>query len=337
MSSHKISVGLVGCGGAGRNIHMRLLTKHSDLYRPVCCADAAPESASRLAADFGLRALSSVEELCTDPEVELVVVATKPPVTHRDVAVIALAAGKHVVVEKPMADADAQCAEMVAAADSAGRILAVHHNRRWDVDFLTAKYVLDSGWLGEPRLIRNEYTGSFGGSSYDFAIHLVDQTMALSLGQPFVELTSTFAQPRPENPLQSEGFFTARLRTADGVLHDLSMLPAAEGSIFLPGRMPYRFLLAGTEGVLHQNWCQRPEDALMKDWSLKSTHAESKIITLPFIATDLGIPDFYQMLHKAIREDGPIPVSGREGRRAVRAWELMCQGACAGKTLQINL
>ncbi len=337
MLTEKITVGLVGCGGAGRNIHMRLLTKHADLYQPVCCADAVPEAASRLAADFGLRALSGVEELVTDPEVELVVVATKPPVTHRDIAVMALAAGKHVVVEKPMADTDTQCAEMVAAADSARRVLAVHHNRRWDVDFLTAKYVLDSGWLGEPRLIRNEYLAGFEGSSYDWGIHLVDQTMALSLGQPFVEMSATFARPHPENPSESEGFFACRLRTADGVLHDLSMLPTAEGNLSLPGRMPYRFLLAGTEGVIYQNWCQRPEDACMKDWSLKSLHEESRIIALPFIATDLSVPDFYQMLYRAIREDGPIPVSGREGRRAVRAWELMGQAACAGKTLSINL
>jgi predicted dehydrogenase len=316
---------------------MRLLRKHTDLYQVVCCADSLPESALKLAADFGLRAMSSVEELTTDPEVELVVVATKPPVTHRDVAVMALAAGKHVVVEKPMAGTDAECAEMVAAADSARRVLAVHHNRRWDVDFLTAKYVLESGWLGEPRLIRNEYLAGFDGSPYDWGIHLVDQTMALSLGQPFVELTATFAKPRPEAPRESEGFFTCRLRTADGVLHDLSMLPAAEGNLSLPGRMPYRFLLAGTEGVIYQNWCQRPEDACMKDWSLKSLHEESRIIALPFIATDLSIPDFYQTLHAAIREGGPAPVSGREGRRAVRAWELMGQAACEGKTLAVNL
>jgi len=186
-------------------------------------------------------------------------------------------------------------------------------------------------------IVRNEYTAGFEGSSYDWGIHLVDQTMALSLGQPFVELTATFARPHPEDPRESEGFFTARLRTAEGVVHDLSMLPPAEGSTFLPGRMNYRFILAGTEGVIYQQWCQRPEDAYMKDFSLKSLQPGSGMSGLPFIATDLSIPDFYQMLHAAIRADGPVPVSAREGRRAVRAWELICQAACEGRTLAINL
>ncbi len=337
MPNNKITVGLVGCGGAGRSIHMRLLSKHADLYEVDCCADAVPEAAGKLASDFGLRVMSSVEELVTDPQVELVVIATKPPATHRDIAVMALAASKHVVVEKPMAGTDAECAEMVAAAESAGRLLAVHHNRRWDVDFLTARHVLESGVLGEPRLVRNEYTAGFEGSPYDWGIHIIDQTMALSLGQPFVEMTATFSHPHPEDPGESEGFFTARLRTADGVLHDMSMLPPADGSTFLPGRMAYRFMLAGTEGVIYQQWCQRPEDACMKDFSLKSLQPGSGMAALPFMATDLCIPDFYQMLHVALREDGPLPVSGREGRRAVRAWELLCQAACEGRTLAINL
>lgn len=337
MSQEQIKVGLVGCGGAGRGIHMRLLGKHADLYQVVGCADSVPEAAVKLAGDFGLSAMSNVEELVTDPRVELVVVATKPPVTHRDIAVMALAAGKHVVVEKPMAGTDAECAEMVAAAESAGRVLAVHHNRRWDVDFLTARHLLESGVLGEPRLVRNEYTAGFQGSSYDWGIHLVDQTMALSLGQPFVELSATFARPHPEDPRESEGFFAARLRTADGVLHDLSMLPPAEGSTFLPGRMNYRFMLAGTEGVAYQEWCQRPEDAYMKDFTLKSLQPEARLSELPFVTTGLNIPDFYTLLHAAIREEGPVPVTGREGRRAVRAWELIGQAACAGQTLAIQL
>lgn len=336
MPDSRITVGLIGCGNAGRTIHMRLLRKHADLYDVIACADAVPESAARLAADFGLRALE-VEALLDDPIIELVVVVTRPPVTHRDLAVAALRAGKHVVVEKPMATSVAECAEMVAAAEEAGRILAVHHNRRWDVDFLTARYLLESGAIGEPRLIRNEYTAGFEGSPYDWGIHLVDQTMALSQGQPFVELTATLAKMEPGDPTASQGFFTCRLRTADGVLHDLSMLPPAEGSPFLPGRMTYRFALIGTEGAAYLDWSQRPEDAYTKTWSLKPRQAGRRSGDLPFIATDLAIPDFYQSLYAAIREGGPVPVTGQEGQRAVRAWELICQSACEGRTLCVDL
>ncbi len=331
----QIAVGLVGCGGAGKGIHMKLFGKHRDHYRVVACADAMPASAEALAAEFDLRALS-VEALVNDPAVELVVVATKPPVTHRDVAVQALAAGKHVVVEKPMAGTVAECTEMIDAAARAGRALAVHHNRRWDVDFLTARTIIESGKLGEMRLVRNEYSAGFSGSSYDWGIHLVDQTMALSFGKKFVELTAAYCTPNPADPPASDGFFTCRLRTEDGVLHDLSMLPTFGGNAFVPGRMPYRFMLMGTNGAVYQEWCQRPEDAFGKSFVMQPA-AGRGFGDLPFVTAELAIPDFYQSLYAALREDAPIPVPGEAGRRAVHAWELICQSACEGKTLTVNL
>ena len=119
MAAEPIRVGLVGCGRAGRGIHMRLLGKHAELYRVVTCADAVGEAARTLAADFDIRAAESVEALLADSEVELVVVAPKPPTSHRDVAVPASRAGKHVVVEKPMAITLQDCDAIIDAARNA--------------------------------------------------------------------------------------------------------------------------------------------------------------------------------------------------------------------------
>lgn len=331
----QITVGLVGCGGAGRGIHMRLFGMHGARYRVAACADAVPASAEALAGEFGLRAVS-LAALLDDPAIALVVVATKPPVTHRDIAVRALAAGKHVVVEKPMAGTSAECREMIDAAREADRLLAVHHNRRWDVDFLTARAILASGALGTARLVRNEYTAGFTGSAYDWGIHLVDQTMALSFGKRFVELTASFCAPNAANPAESDGFFTARLRTEDGVLHDLSMLPSFNGNAYKPGMMPYRFMLMGTHGAVYQEWCQRPEDAFGKVFAMQPATGRP-LGDLPIVKAELAIPDFYQMLYTAIREGGPAPVTGEDGCRAVRAWELIGESACAGRTLVIEL
>ena len=331
-----ITVGLIGCGNAGRTIHMRLLQAHEALYRVACCADALPASAESMAGDFSLRA-ASVDAVVDDPAVELVVVATRPPVTHRDIAVRALAAGKHVVVEKPMAGSDAECAEMVTAAAAAGRVLSVHHNRRWDVDFLATKYAIECGAMGQPRLVRNEYAAGFAGSPYDWGIHIIDQTMALAFGRRFVELSAAFCTPNPASPSESEGFFTCRLRTEDGVIHDMAMLPPVNGNAYLPGRMVPRFYVAGTEGVFFQEWCQRAEDAFMKTAAMQPVEGGKRVGDLPWVESQLAIPDFYHMLYEAIRHDGPNPGSGAEGRRAVRAWELICQSACEGRTLNVSL
>ena len=337
MSKKPIRVGLVGCGKAGRNIHMRLLGLHRDLYQVVCCADAVPESASQLAQDFGIEAAESVESLVQRDDVELVVAPTKPPRTHRDVALAALAAGKHVVVEKPMAGTDQECAEMVTAAESTDRVLAVHHNRRWDIDYLAAREAVLSGAVGEVRLIRNEYTAGFAGSCYDWAIHLVDQTMCLSFGKRFVELSAMFCTAKPDEPVESEGFFSCRLRTEDGVVHDLSMLPAYAGNAYRPGKMPYRFVVVGTEGIVYQDWCQRPEDALARPTFFQSSGEGDDLPELGSVKASLAVPDFYESLYSCIRDGKPNPVPGQEAQRAVRAWELLCESACSGTTLNVSL
>ncbi|MCC6580427.1 MAG: Gfo/Idh/MocA family oxidoreductase [Phycisphaeraceae bacterium] len=337
MNSNRIRVGLVGCGNAGRGIHLPLLNRKQANYQVVVCADAMPESAKKLASDSGLRAAASVDALLGDPEVELVVCATKPPSTHRDIAVAALARGKHVVVEKPMAGTPAECDQMIDAAGKAKRVLSVHHNRRWDVDFLMTAEAVASGKLGDLRLVRNEYLGDFAGSRYDWGIHLADQTMCLSAGRKFVEVTATFATANPKSPMDSDGFFTARLRTEDGVLHDLSMFPGVMGSHVMPGKMPKRFVVVGTKGMVYQDWCQRIEDAFGKTRDFVSAEPKTWLNDPSSMICQFAVPDFYDALYDAIRHGKPNPVPGDQGRRAVLAWELICQSAVAGKTLRVDL
>lgn len=336
MNQKRIGVGLVGCGQAGRGIHVPLLAKYADRYTLVCCTDTTAAAAEALARDTGARVAGSVEALVADPAVDLVVVATRPPGTHRDVALVALAGGKHVVVEKPMAETAAQCAEMIAAATRAGRVLSVHHNRRWDVDFLTARALIASGALGQMRLIRNEYTTGFGGSPYDWGIHLVDQTVALSFGSRFVEITAAFCRPSTDDPPQHQGFFTARLRTTDGVLHDLGMFPPIRGTAYRPGRLPYRFMLVGTEGMVYQDWCQRPEDAYTAPVAVQFADAQRRMPALDIVKTDLAVPDFYELLYRAVREGGDPPVPATEALRSVVAWEHICRAAVTPQTLAVD-
>jgi len=328
----KIRVGLVGCGNAGSRIHLPLLRKHQDLYRVVACADLVPEKAVETASEFGIDKAVSVEDLLHDEEVELVIVATRPPRTHRDIACAALKENKHVVVEKPMAGTVQECDEMIEAAGKKRKVLAVHHNRRWDVDFLTVREIISSGAVGEVRLVRNEFTAGYNGCCYDWAIHLLDQTMALSQGKKFVEVTATFCRPK-----QQGGFFTARFRTEDDIIHDVGMLPPVQGSGLRPGKAPFRFLVAGTEGIAYLDWCQRPEDAFVKFVSYQSAFTDKSFGDLVCVQGALTGQDFYRMLFSCLRQGEKVPVSGEEGRRAVYAWELLTQSALQSRCLSIEL
>ena len=85
-----------------------------------------------------MRGYSDLDDALADPAVELIVIAT-PHDSHADLAVRALDAGKHCVVDKVMALTTADADRMIAARDRSGCMLSVFHNRRWDWDFLTVK------------------------------------------------------------------------------------------------------------------------------------------------------------------------------------------------------
>ena len=149
----------------------------------------------------GLRVCRNFEELLSDRAIDAVLVAT-PTAMHGQAVMAALAAGKHVMVEKPMGLDLAASRAMVEEAKACGRVLSVFHNRRWDVDYLTVQSAVAAGKVGkvfnvESRLgqwgscvgpaakewrpgWRNE--AAFGGGGlYDWGSHFVDQIWRLML------------------------------------------------------------------------------------------------------------------------------------------------------------
>ncbi len=151
--------------------------------------------------------------MLNDSQIEAVLVAT-PTAMHFDQAMQALGAGKHVMVEKPMALDLPHAQTMVEEAERNGRVLSVFHNRRWDIDYLTVREAIASGVLGklinvESRLgqfascvgpaakeyrpgWRNEATFG-GGGLYDWGSHFIDQIWRLLWPAPPVKV---FAQLR---------------------------------------------------------------------------------------------------------------------------------------------
>jgi phthalate 4,5-cis-dihydrodiol dehydrogenase len=93
----------IGVAGLGRAFSLMLPTLAADSrVQLVAAADLRPEARGKFASDFGGATYESVEALCADPAVEVVYVAT-PHQFHAEHARLAFAAGKHALVEKPMA------------------------------------------------------------------------------------------------------------------------------------------------------------------------------------------------------------------------------------------
>src|SRR3954467_6946487 len=191
-----IGVGIIGFGRIGAE-HAGWLARAGGI-RAVAVADGTP-ARQDLARQRGLRVYTTIEQLLEDREVRAVLVAT-PTAMHFEHAMTALAADKHVMIEKPMALDLAQSRAIVEEAASRGRVVSVFHNRRWDLDYLTIRQAVQDGALGkminvESRLgqwsscvgpaareyrpnWRNE--ASFGGGGlYDWGSHFVDQLWRL--------------------------------------------------------------------------------------------------------------------------------------------------------------
>jgi len=332
-----IGIGIIGCGYAARHVHLPRLRYHASKFRIVACADMDTARVDAFSQEVLATPYHDTQSLLADERVELVLILTKPPSTHRDLTLAALAAGRHVVVEKPMAEDVAQCDEMIAAV-GAGQILTVHQNRRWDIDFLTVQDAMGRECVGTPRLIRNEYTAGYDGSAYDWGIHIVDQTVCLSRGRRFVEVSATMAKPCGDTPRDSKGFFTARLRTDDGVLHDVGMLPVVQGNAYRPGMMLPRFVLIGTAGMLIQQWCQRPEDAFGSDVRFEGSTSETTPPGDPlFVKAELAVPDFHARLYAAVRDGGEVPVTAVSARRSVALWHAIYESGARGCMMAIDV
>lgn len=186
MSSIKHTVAIIGYGGMG-SYHTQLI-KESDRVVVTGAFDLL-ENRRALAEEAGYTAYSSYEEMLADPAVDIVLIAT-PNDVHKDIALQAFQAGKHVVCEKPVAMSSAEFIEMQAAAEAAGRVLMVHQNRRWDEDFRVIREMYGQGTIGSLFQIESRVHGANGipgdwrhvkeqggGMLLDWGVHLLDQLL----------------------------------------------------------------------------------------------------------------------------------------------------------------
>jgi phthalate 4,5-cis-dihydrodiol dehydrogenase len=146
----KVRLGIAGLG-RGFSVMLPTLAAHP-LLDVAAATDTRPEARARFEADFGGRSYETVEALCADDSLDAVYVAT-PHQFHAEHAVIAARAGRHVLVEKPMALTLDECTRMIDAAGEAGVHLIVGHSHSFDAPVAETRRLIASGLYGAPKMI----------------------------------------------------------------------------------------------------------------------------------------------------------------------------------------
>lgn len=142
-----VGVGIVGCGTVSKG-YLKNLTA-SPHVAVVACADEVVERAQQRADEFGVPKACATEQLLADPEVELVVNLTVPT-AHAEISLAALAAGKHVYTEKPLATTREAAAGILDAAEKQGLTVGCAPHTFLGAGIQTCLRLIEHGDLGEP-------------------------------------------------------------------------------------------------------------------------------------------------------------------------------------------
>jgi predicted dehydrogenase len=243
-----IEIGLIGFGLAGRAFHAPVIRAVPGLHLAAILQRSGNEAVENYP---DVRIVRDLDELLALQEIQLIVIAT-PNDTHYPIARQCLAAGRDVVVDKPFATSLEEARLLVQFAKTAGRLLTVYQNRRYDGDFEAIRQLVASGTLG--RIVRFETTydryrpklklvawretqrpGS--GILFDIAPHLIDHALVL-FGLP--EAVTADVRIERENALADDAF--------DITLHYGGHMRAVLRSSILAAALRPRFVLLGTQG-----------------------------------------------------------------------------------------
>lgn len=194
-----LNTAVVGCGLFGEN-HVRAYAQHP---RAHCAAiyDLNYNRAKEVAKKYGAKAVRTLDAIAGDKSIRAVSIAT-PDFAHAETALALLAAGKHLLIEKPLTTSTAEARQIVAAAKKARRTVMVDFHNRWNPPFLALKQRIEAGELGKPVMgyirLSNPHTIPFGmlawagksGPQWFLLPHAVDLMRWLIGGQKAVCVTA---------------------------------------------------------------------------------------------------------------------------------------------------
>ncbi|MCH2132113.1 MAG: Gfo/Idh/MocA family oxidoreductase [Phycisphaerales bacterium] len=355
-----IRLGIIGSGGIGQ-VHAQAASDAGHAAKVLCDLDA--DRAAEAAKPWRAEAMTDVDAMLARDDLDAIVVAL-PNCLHAPMACRALAAGKNVLLEKPMAMSVSECEDVISARDAAARLLQVGFVCRFAATVQAARRFIEAGRLGRIYHVRaamyrrrgipglgrwfttREQSGGgvmidLGPHLVDLALHLVDRPEVVSanavatsiFGSPVYEyrFTNMWAgPPNPEGTFDVEDGASVMLRCADGLTVSLEMAWASH----LPdGTLPDGVTLFGEKGAMHFD--------IWGDHLVIGTEMDGELVDVKHtIPEGEGWGTAFRRQHEnfaANCSSGTAPAATAEHGRSVQAvLEAMYASVAAGTTVTVG-
>ncbi len=349
MSVAPLKIGLVGYGLAGKVFH-------TPLYEAAgveLVAVATSKPANVLADHPSVRIHETPSQLIADKDIDLVVLAS-PSYTHAPLMLEALAAGKHVLSDKPFTATVAEADTVIAASKKAGKIASCYQNRRYDADFITLQSLMEQQVFGEvthyeahfdrhspvPKDRWQETEQPGVGNHYDLGAHLVDQALVL-FGMP--DWLQADVQKQRVGSAIIDQF---HVRMAKGRLR----IQLSAGMLVPDNRLHYR--VHGTTGSWFKEHLDPQEDQLrhqaikptderygLEDeshYGTLTTIEAGKVVTSRTPTLKGDWPGIYRDFARAIQQGGELPVTGEQARDTISIIEAMVASSDSGQRVHFS-
>ena len=312
---NKLAFGLIGCGDYGK-VYARVFKSDP---RVVIKALWSPTKSHReeSARRFDCNVSETWEEIVEDPSIDCIAIAT-PDFAHTKYAVAALNAGKHVLLEKPMAMTVSDCRKIISARDSSKKKLMINYHNRWYPAFSAGREAIASGKIGRPVcsnfvlsntiswVEENMKWAQYSGPEWFLMTHIADLAFWMMKDKP-VEI---FAMVR-EGLLKSKGFNTRDLVKAT--------MKMESGAII---HFECSWILAKNwRNPVNDMWTSIQGDSGRIDISadFESFTITTNHFQTPFILSEITEVGPIRDFITCILEDKEVPVTGEEGLLVTQA------------------
>jgi scyllo-inositol 2-dehydrogenase (NADP+) len=309
-------------------VHAREIraTPGLELYG-VCDVSAHRRDEGR--GEFGCHVYERLEEVLADANAQLVVLAV-PHNLHTPMALAAMAAKKHVVLEKPFCMTPAEGEQMIAARDEHGVLLSIHHQRRWDADFYRLREWLAADLIGPLFHMQLSWhawgpmgdwrgTRAAGGGIWiDLGAHLVDQANLLAGSPP----TCVFAvQNHAMWKQEVETFCHATITYASGLS---AVIFTSTNAAF---GMPRWYLLGERGAIRKEQFGEHGEFEVIQTVGEERHRSPNAI--------ELVGPGYYGNISAHLSRGEPLDVTAEQALDVIRVLDAANRSAATGEAVAL--